>query len=94
MTYKSIVENMVEREARHMMERIHDDETRWYDFGVVDMQSKDKLFQNFAVDLERHDGCIINAIRVIGFISAEGFITCTHWRYTNDEAHPYGWNKF
>lgn len=77
MTYKSIIENIIEREARQALEKVLYN-YGGFDFGTVDMQSKDKMFQNFAVDYKEL-GKPFN-YRVIGFINEIGYVTPTHYR--------------
>ena len=77
MTFKSIVENIIEREARQALEKVLDNNDG-FDFGTVELQSKDKMFQNFAVDFEEFGKPW--TYRVIGFISDLGFVTPTHYR--------------
>lgn len=77
MTFKSIVEHIIEREARQALEKVTETKNG-FDFGKVEMQSKDKMFQNFAVDLKELGTPY--EYRVIGFINDIGFVTPTHYQ--------------
>lgn len=80
MTYKSIVANLVEREARQALEKVLGN-NGGFDFGTVEMQSKDGEYQNFAVDFKEFGRPW--TYRVIGFICNSGFVSPTHYRLGN-----------
>lgn len=84
MTFKSIIENIVEREARAKLLEVVQNERMG--FGAVEMMSKDNLFQNFTVYFKSFP----NYYRVLGFISENGFVTICNWRNLSDSE----WRRF
>jgi hypothetical protein len=85
MTFKSIVENIIEREARQALEKVLESQNS-LEFGAVDLQDKDKIFQNFAVDFTELEKPYTH--RVIGFIDRLGQVKPTYYRLC-DEAQWY-----
>lgn len=79
MTYKSIVKNIVEREARKELSKALN--TDALDFGTVEMKTKSKPFQDWAVDFKEIGKPW--EIRVIGFIDESGYVTVVKYRYNN-----------
>lgn len=76
-TFKGIVLEIIEREARKALETELGDDVL-LDFGAVEITHKGNESMCFAVECKVLNGH--THYRVIGFISQFGRVVCTRWR--------------
>ena len=93
MTYKSIVENVVERTARQQLDRVLNrfNKEIYLDFGAVKFTDESKEMKDFTVTIKELGGFPLT-YEVYGYVNEYGFVTIVFYKI-NSKRYDIGTGK-